>query len=130
MNSVQLMGRLVKDPEVRYSPDGMAIGRYTLAVDRYSKNNENQADFISIVAFGKNAEFAEKYLAKGTKIAIQGNIKTGSYTNKDGNKVYTTDVIVERHFFCEKSSAKPKEEEPKDEIPEGFAAIDEDDMPF
>ncbi len=105
MNKVILMGRLTRDPEVRYSQgdNSMAIARYTLAVDRrFSRNNdENTADFINCVAFGKSGEFAEKYLHKGMKIAITGRIQTGSYTNKDGVKVYTTDVVVEEHEFCE-----------------------------
>ena len=107
MNKVILMGRLTRDPEVRYSQgeNAMAIARYTLAVDRrFAKrdgSNEQTADFIGCVAFGKNAEFAEKYLKQGTKIAITGRIQTGSYTNKDGVKVYTTDVVVEEHEFAE-----------------------------
>lgn len=103
MNKVLLIGRLVKDPDVRYSQgqEPMAIARYTLAVDRaIKKDREQTADFISCVAFGKNGEFAEKYLRKGTKIAIEGRIQTGSY-EKDGHKVYTTDIVVEHHEFCE-----------------------------
>lgn len=104
MNKVILMGRLTKDPEVRYSngETPMAIARYSIAVDRQGKQQgEQTADFINCVAFGKQGEFAEKYLHKGTKIAIEGRIQTGSYTNKDGNKVYTTDIVVDRHEFCE-----------------------------
>lgn len=106
MNKVIIMGRLVRDPDVRYSQNGtdsIAIARYTLAVDRRrsSRDNEQSADFISCVAFGKAGEFAEKYLHQGTKIAIIGRIQTGSYTNKDGHKVYTTDVIVEEQEFAE-----------------------------
>lgn len=92
---------------MRYSQGekNIAIARYTLAVDRkFKKEGEQSADFISCVAMGKNGEFAEKYLKQGTKIAIEGRIQTGSYTNKDGNKVYTTDVIVEGHEFCESKS--------------------------
>lgn len=128
MNRVALIGRLTKDPETRYTQEGTAIARYTLAVDRYMKQ-EKTADFISCVAFGKNGEFAEKYLAKGTKIAIEGSIKTGSYTNKDNQKVYTTDVWVERHEFVEKK-AEGGTSSPKDEYPEGFEAITDDEMPF
>ena len=99
MNKAILMGRLTRDPEVRYSQgdNQMAIARYTLAVDRrFNRNNdENTADFIPCVAFGKAGEFAERYFRKGTKIAVTGRIQTGSYTNKDGVKVYTTEVIVE-----------------------------------
>ena len=108
MNKVILMGRLTRDPEVRYSQgeNNMAIARYTLAVDRrFQKNNEQSADFISCVAFGRSAEFAEKYLKQGTKICITGRIQTGSYTNKDGVKVYTTDVVVEDQEFAESKNA-------------------------
>lgn len=105
MNKVILMGRLTRDPEVRYSQgdNSMAIARYSLAVDRrYKKDGDEQtADFINCVAFGKSGEFAEKYLHKGTKIAVVGRIQTGSFTNKDGQKVYTTDVVVEEQEFAE-----------------------------
>ena len=111
MNKVILMGRLTRDPEVRYSQgeSSMAIARYTLAVDRRRTRsndpNEQTADFISIVAFGKAGEFVEKYLKKGTKIVIEGRIQTGSYTNKEGQKVYTTDVVVEQQEFAESKNA-------------------------
>lgn len=105
MNKVILMGRLTRDPEVRYSQgeNSTAVARYSLAVDRrFNRNNDEQtADFINCVAFGRNAEFAEKYLRKGTKILAEGRIQTGSYTNKDGQKVYTTDVVVENQEFAE-----------------------------
>ena len=107
MNKVVLMGRLTRDPEVRYSQgeNSMAIARYTLAVDRRtsrtSQDGEATADFINCVAFGRNGEFAEKYLRKGTKILLEGRIQTGSYTNKDGQKVYTTEVVAENHEFAE-----------------------------
>ncbi|MCQ2081887.1 MAG: single-stranded DNA-binding protein [Lachnospiraceae bacterium] len=106
MNKVILMGRLTRDPEVRYSQgeNSMAIARYSLAVDRrYNRNSgdEATADFINCVAFGRNGEFAEKYLRKGTKILAEGRIQTGSYTNKDGQRVYTTDVVVENQEFAE-----------------------------
>ena len=97
------MGRLTKDPEVRYTQgnEPMAIARYTLAVDRRFKRNEEQtADFIPCVVFGKGGEFAEKYLKKGVKIAVVGRIQTGSYTNKDGVKVYTTEVVVDEQEFA------------------------------
>lgn len=110
MNKVILMGRLTRDPEVRYSQgeNSTAIARYTLAVDRrFNRNNEEQtADFIGCVAFGKAGEFAEKYFHKGTKIAVVGRIQTGSYTNKDGVKVYTTDVVVEEQEFAESKNAQ------------------------
>lgn len=104
MNKVELMGRLTRDPEIRYSQDekGTCVARYTLAVDRRFKwEGEENADFIRCVVFGKQGEAAEKYLAKGRKVAVVGRIHTGSYTNKDGQKVYTTDVIVEEQHFCD-----------------------------
>ena len=112
MNKVILMGRLTRDPEVRYTQgeQPMAIARYSLAVDRrFARNNQEgqqTADFISCVAFGKNWEFAEKYLHKGTKIVVEGRIQTGSYTNKDGVKVYTTDIVVESQEFAESKNAQ------------------------
>lgn len=111
MNKVILMGRLTRDPEVRYSQgdEPMAVARYTLAVDRRGRrddNNGQNADFISCVAFAKNAEFAEKYLKKGIKIAITGRIQTGSYNDREGRKVYTTDVVVEDQEFAESKSSQ------------------------
>lgn len=141
MNRVILIGRLTKDPEVRYTQgnEPMAIARYTLAVDRrYKRDGQDSTDFIPCVVFGKGGEFAEKYLRKGTKIAVSGRIQTGSYTNKDGNKVYTTDVIVEEQEFAESkgqqnggnTQQKPaKKDDPYDgfmSIPDG---IDEE-LPF
>ena len=109
MNKVILMGRLTRDPEVRYTQgeNALAIARFTLAVDRRRQQNADgqTADFISCTAFGKTAEFAEKYLHKGTKVTLSGRIQTGSYTNKDGNKVYTTDVIVEEVEFAESKNS-------------------------
>ena len=109
MNKVILMGRLTRDPEVRYSQgeNATAIARYTLAVDRrFNRNGDDQsADFIGCVAFGRAGEFAEKYFRKGTKVAITGRIQTGSYTNKDGVRVYTTDVVVEEQEFAESKNA-------------------------
>ena len=145
MNKVILMGRLTRDPEIRYSQQvdsQIAIARYTLAVDRrFSRAGSDQqtADFISCVAFGKSAEFAEKYLHQGTKIAVTGRIQTGSYTNKDGNKVYTTDVVIEDQEFAESKNSSSNENQPSFtgrpepmsangfmSIPEGI----EDDLPF
>ena len=104
MNKVILMGRLTKDPDMRGEGTGL-VARYTLAVDRrFSRNEENNTDFINIVVFGKGAEFAEKYLKKGIKV-VTGRIQTGSYTNKDGQKVYTTDVIAEDQEFAESKNA-------------------------
>lgn len=108
MNKVILMGRLVRDPEIRYSQglQPLAIGRYTLAVDRRAKKpDEQSADFINCICFGKAAEFARDYLHQATKLLITGRIQTGSYTNKDGVKVYTTDIIVEEQEFCEKKES-------------------------
>lgn len=108
MNKVILIGRCTRDPEVRYSQgeNATAVARYTLAVDRqFKRDGEQSADFINCIAFGKRGEFAEKYLRKGTKIAVVGRIQTGSYTNKDGQKVYTTDVIVDEHEFVESKAA-------------------------
>lgn len=105
MNLVVLMGRLTKDPSVTYTQgaEPMCIARYTLAVDRRGKKQEGQptADFISCVAFKNNAEFAEKYLKQGTKVVVEGHIQTGNYKNKDGQTVYTTDVIIDSQEFAE-----------------------------
>lgn len=109
MNKVILMGRLTADPEVRYTQgeNPMAIARYTLAVNRrFKRNGEQEADFIRCIAFGKQAEFVEKYLKRGIQILIAGRIQTGSYTNKDGAKVYTIDVVVEEHNFTESKSSQ------------------------
>ena len=108
MNKCTLIGRLTRDPEVRYTQgdNAMAIARYSLAVDRrFKRDGEPDADFINCVAFGKAGEFAEKYLKKGIKIAVVGRIQKGSYTNKDGQKVYTTDVVVEEQEFAESKNS-------------------------
>ena len=109
MNKVILMGRLTRDPDVRYSAgeNGTSVARYTLAVDRRfsRRDGEATADFISCVAFGRSAEFAEKYFHQGLKVVVTGRIHTGSYTNRDGNKVYTTDVVVEDQEFAESKAA-------------------------
>ncbi len=108
MNKVILMGRLVRDPDIRYSngENATAVARFTLAVDRrFKRDGEQNADFINCISFGKNAEFAEKYLKKGIKLVVTGHIQTGSYTNRDGNKVYTTDVVVEEQEFAESKKA-------------------------
>lgn len=121
MNKVILMGRLARDPEVRYSTgaEPIAVARYTLAVDRRTKGEKQSADFISCVAFGKAGEFTERYLKQGMKIAIAGRIQTGSYTNREGQKVYTTEVVVEEQEFAES----------KREQDGGFMNAP-DDMPF
>jgi len=108
MNKVILMGRLTRNPEVRYGAgeNSTAVARYTIAVDRrFKRDGEQNADFIGCVAFGRNAEFAEKYLRQGTKIVLTGRIQTGSYTNRDGQKVYTTDIVVEEQEFAESKAA-------------------------
>ena len=109
MNKVILMGRLTRDPEVRYSQgsEPMAIARYGIAVNRrYKREGEPDADFINCVAFGRNAEFAEKYFRKGLKIVICGRIQTGSYTDRDGKKIYTTDIVIEEQDFAESKSSQ------------------------
>ena len=108
MNKVVLMGRLTRDPEVRYSQgeNALAIARYTLAVDRrFKRDGEQSADFINCVVFGKSAEFTERYFRQGMRVTICGRIQTGSYTNKDGVKVYTTEVVVEEQEFAESKNA-------------------------
>lgn len=108
MNKVILMGRLTRNPEVRYGAgeNSTAVARYTIAVERrFKRDGEQSADFIGCVAFGRNAEFAEKYLRQGTKIVLTGRIQTGSYTNRDGQKVYTTDIVVEEQEFAESKTA-------------------------
>lgn len=139
MNKVILIGRLIKDPDVRMGTNDTKIARYTLAVNRkYHKNNEPTADFIGCVALGKNGEFAEKYLYKGIKIAVAGRIQTGSYTNRDGQKVYTTDVLIEEQEFAESKKSQPEEQsQPPIPSPEqdtsGFMdmpPIMDDELPF
>lgn len=140
MNKVILMGRLTRDPEVRYSQgqNSMAIARYTLAVDRKFKdaNGNTGADFISCVAFGKAGEFAEKYFKKGTKIAIEGRLQSGSYTDKNGNKVYTTDVVIESQEFAEsKNSGGSSQPDPAEGYSDGDGFMNipdgiDDEVPF
>lgn len=137
MNKVILIGRLARDPEVRYSQTGsesMAIARYTLAVDRAHKKEGGQnADFISCVAFGKNGEFAEKFLHKGMKIAVCGHWQTGSYENNEGRKVYTNDCVVEAHDFCEKKSESGQTEPQTQGDTDGFMSVADgivDELPF
>ena len=141
MNKVILMGRLTRDPDIRYTQPNSAqeqtcIARYSLAVNRrFNRDGEQKADFISCVAFGRQAEFAEKYLRKGTKIVLAGRIQTGSYTNRDGQKVYTTDVVVEEQEFAEsKTAGQIAQQNPAPmtredgfmEIPDGL----EEELPF
>ena len=137
MNKIILIGRLTRDVEMRYGTNNnnTAIARYTLAVNRpYKQNGGQEADFLPCIAFGKTAEFAEKYLAKGMRVAIEGRIQTGSYTNRDGQKVYTTDVVVERQEFLEKradnsqpdSGAAESYDDRYMDIPDGI----DDELPF
>ena len=108
MNKVILMGRLTRDPDIRYSQgeNQMAVARFTLAVDRrFKRDGDQSADFISCVAFGRTAEFFERYIKQGTKVCLEGRIQTGSYTNRDNQKVYTTDVVVENAEFAESKNA-------------------------
>ena len=145
MNKVILMGRLTSDPEVRYSAgeNALAIARYTLAVDRrFRRDGEASADFISCVSFGRTAEFAEKYFRQGLKIAVTGRIQTGSYTNREGQKVYTTEVVVEDQEFAESKGSSSSDggsyqpagrPSPANASAEGFMSIPEgieDDLPF
>lgn len=148
MNKVILMGRLTRDPDIRYTQgaEPMAIARYTLAVDRrFKRDGEQSADFINCVAFARQAEFVEKYLHQGMKIAVTGRIQTGSYTNKDGQKVYTTDVVVEEHEFAESKvasenagyqPAQQSQQEPQPQnnpAPDGFLNIPDgidEELPF
>ena len=138
MNKIILMGRLTKDPEVRYSQGNnpMAIARYTLAVDRkFKRDGEPTADFINCIAFGKNGEFAEKYLRKGMKILVEGRWQSGSYTNRDGQKVYTNDCVVEGCEFAESKNANQSERpQPMPQTDsDGFMSIPDgidEDLPF
>ena len=146
MNKVILMGRLTRDPEVRYSQgdNATAIARFTLAVERRIKrDNEASADFINCISFGRSAEFAEKYFRKGTKIVICGRIQTGSYTNKDGQKVYTTDIVIEEQDFAEskatsqqnnsgsvQNNSNSRQSQKPQPDPDEFMSVDDDDLPF
>ena len=145
MNKVILMGRLTRDPEVRYSQGDqpMAIARFSLAVDRrFKKDGEQSADFITCVAFGKTGEFIERYAHQGTKLVVEGRIQTGSYTNKDGVKVYTTEVIVENTEFAESKAAASSHEggyqaarpEPSGAAGDGFMnipdGVEDEGLPF
>ncbi len=134
MNKTLLIGRTTKDPDIRYtqSEQPMTIARFNLAVDRrFKKDGEQSADFISCVAFGKTAEFIEKYVFKGTKIAVEGRIQTGSYTNNDGNKVYTTDVVVEQvEFAGSKTDSKSAAKESNDDFMNVADGLDDEGLPF
>lgn len=138
MNKVILMGRLTRDPEVRYSSSGNAVANYSLAVKRpYKSADGNQeVDFINCVAIGKRGEFAEKYLRKGTQILISGSIQTSNYVNKDGNKVYNTDILVDTHEFAggkseSQGTAQKENASPKNDgfmsVPDG---VEDEGLPF
>lgn len=143
MNKVILMGRLTRDPEVRYSQgaNATAVARYSLAVDRrFKRDGEPTADFINCVAFGRTAEFAEKYFRQGLKVVVTGRIQTGSYTNKDGVRVYTTDIVVEEQEFAESKAASENHSyqaspmpSPSADIGDGFMNIPDgidEELPF
>lgn len=142
MNKVILIGRLTRDPDVRWSQgqDQRCVARYTLAVDRrFKKDGGPTADFIPCVAFGRAGEFAEKYLRKGIKLAVTGRIQTGSYTNREGNKVYTTDVVVEDQEFAESKATNEQynqaasQEPPQSDVGDGFMSIPDgidEELPF
>lgn len=138
MNSVQLVGRFTRDPDVRYTDGGSTVARFTLAVDRrYRKDGGEDADFISCVAFGKTAEFLEKYFRKGQRVGLNGRIQTGSYTNQEGIKVYTTDVIAENVEFVESRGTSTGEQQrpaPVSAIGDGFMNIpdgaEDEGLPF
>lgn len=136
LNKVMLMGRLTRDPDIRYSNnnnEAICIARYTLAVDRrFARDGEQSADFINCVAFGKAGEFVEKYLHQGIKMVIVGRLQTGSYINKDGQKVYTTDVIIEEQNFAESKKSEGAEQT-DDTSEEGFMDVTEEtknNLPF
>lgn len=149
MNSVILLGRLTKDPEVRYTNSNMAVARFSLAIDRPAKDGEKKADFPNIVVFGKQAENCERYLHKGQRAAVEGRLQTGSYERQDGSKVYTTDVVANRVEFIDwktddlsdKNTYDDKQYENAEntadierqshtaDVPAGFEALD-DDIPF
>lgn len=149
MNSVILLGRLTKDPEVRYTNSNMAVARFSLAIDRPAKDGEKKADFPNIVVFGKQAENCERYLHKGQRAAVEGRLQTGSYERQDGSRVYTTDVVANRVEFIDwktddlsdKNTYDDKQHENAEntadierqshtaDVPTGFEALD-DDIPF
>lgn len=129
MNNVILIGRLTKDPEVRYTNTNMCVASFTLAVNRPPKDGESKADFPRIICFGKTAELVERFLSRGRQVAITGRIQTDKYTNKDGVVVYTTDVIADRVEFLGKSEGNESHDESSTPLAEGFSAMD-DDIPF
>lgn len=134
MNNVVLIGRLTKDPEIRYTQSNIAVASFTLAIDRPVKSGEEKkTDFPRVICFGKTAELVEKYMSKGRQLGVQGRIQTGSYKKDDGSMVYTTDVIADRIEFIgsAKQSDAPASSDTPSEAPPAFAALDDDeDIPF
>ncbi|MCO7124147.1 single-stranded DNA-binding protein [Ihubacter massiliensis] len=138
MNSVVLIGRLTKNPDVRYTTDGIAVARFSVAINRPAKaDRPKQTDFPNVVVFGKQAENCERFLNKGRLVGIQGRIQTGKYTNKDGAAVYTTDVVANNVEFLDwgesekqKSDRQKEYDKQSEDIPEGFQAVDPEDCPF
>lgn len=140
MNSVQLTGRFTRDPDVRYTDGGSTVARFTLAIDRrYKAENGPTADFVGCVAFGKTAEFIEKYFQKGMKMELNGRIQTGSYTNQEGQTIYTTDVVAEQVGFAESRAAAERNSKetsfkPATDTDDGFMSIpdgiDDEELPF
>lgn len=129
MNKVTLIGRLTKDADVRYNGETqMAVARFSLAIDRFVKDGEKKTDFPSCVAFGRTAENLERFSGKGLRVAVEGRIQTGSYTDKDGKTVYTTDVIADRVEFIDWKQKDGQNENMG--VPEGFQALTDDDIPF
>ena len=135
MNNVCLVGRLTRDPETRITPNGLVVTRFSVAVDRrFKRDGEQTADFINCVSFGKTAEFVEKYFGKGQRIGLTGRIQTGSYTNKEGKKVYTTDVVAEDVEFVESKRQDEQNDKPvESNIGDGFISIPDgidEELPF
>lgn len=134
INNVVIEGRMTKDPELRATSDGRSVTRFSVAVDRaYQKEGQREADFIGCVAFGKTAEFVDKYFKKGKGVSVIGNIRTDSYTNSKGERVFTTTVVADRVFFPvapPKNDSADRPEEEQSSIPEGFEMLTDDDVPF
>ncbi|MCU7378149.1 single-stranded DNA-binding protein [Clostridiales Family XIII bacterium ASD5510] len=138
MNNCVLIGRLTRDPDVRYTTNGMAVARFSVAIGRPARaDRPKQTDFPNVVVFGKQAENCERFLNKGRLVGIQGRIQTGKYTNKDGAAVYTTDVVANNVEFLDwgesekqKSDRQKEYDKQSEDIPEGFQAVDPEDCPF
>ena len=132
MNSVVLIGRLTRDPEIRYTTDSqLTVATFSVAIDRAQRaGKEKQTDFPRVTVFGKQAETCEKYLTKGKLVGVQGRLQTGNYKNKDGATVYTTDVVADRIEFLEWGDRGEAPARAETDIPEGFQALEDDDVPF